>query len=53
MKKVFTGKAQKLNNGHTAVWTDGVMIDCDNEERASFYLKEGKRYKVTVEEVKD
>ena len=47
----FEGTPKKLNNG-MAFWTDGIMISCDNEPNAAFYLKKGKKYKVSIEEVK-
>lgn len=44
----FESKAVKLNNGHTAVWTDGVSFDCDNENHAAYYLNEGKKYRISI-----
>ena len=47
----FTGTAKDLENGHTGLWTDGVMIDCDNERNMAYMFVAGKKYKISIEEV--
>lgn len=48
----FEAEAKDISNGNTAFWTDGVSVDCDYEKHAAFYLKSGKKYRATIEEVK-
>ena len=45
----FEGVAQELNNGHVAVWTDGVAIDSDGERFGAYRFVPGVKYRVIVE----
>ena len=48
----FTSIAHDLKNGHTAVWTDGVSIDCDNDRHMAFGLEAKSTYRVSVTKIK-
>ena len=47
----YTSKAVKLKDGNTAVWTDGVSIQCDHEHFCFYKFKPGRTYKITIEKV--
>ena len=36
-----------------ALWGDGIMTTADNVEPCEIKLEKGKRYRVTIEEIKD
>jgi hypothetical protein len=43
--------ARETSTGEIGVWTDGVGIYSDGGPHSDFKLQEGKRYKITVEEL--
>lgn len=50
----FEAKAKPILDGKAtliACWTDGVSLRSDNEEDSDFKLQEGKKYRITVEEI--
>ena len=47
--KEFECEAVKIKDGNIAVWTDGFMIQSDNERPCLLILEEGKRYKIKIE----
>ena len=47
-----TTKSTALDGKVVAIWTDGIGLSSDNDEFCAYKLQEGKKYKVTVEEIK-
>lgn len=48
----FEATAKKIGNKkELGVWTDGVMLSTDQKWACEFELKEGKKYKITVEQI--
>lgn len=48
----FTGTAKKFGKRkEIGVWTDGVMLSTDQDWACEYKLEEGKKYKITVEEI--
>jgi hypothetical protein len=52
----FTSIALTLKNDEddmqVGVWTDGIGVYSDNDAFCEYKLVAGKRYKVTIEEIK-
>ncbi len=51
MSRSYEAIAIKLKDGNVAVWTDGVSLQADNEHPCFLCLQEGKKYRVTIEEI--
>lgn len=47
----FESEAQKKQDDFTVVGEVGVQLVCGKEEHSPVCLEEGKRYKITIEEV--
>lgn len=47
----FEAIAIKLNDGETGAWTDGIGIFSDNAEYAAYKLKQGKKYRITIQKL--
>jgi hypothetical protein len=44
----FEHTAVDLKDGSTAVWTDGLSLNSDNDRHCHYKLEEGQKYKVVV-----
>jgi len=44
----FEHTAVYLKDGSTAVWTDGLSLNSDNDRHCHYKLEEGQKYKVVV-----
>ncbi len=44
----FEHTAVDLKDGSTAVWTDGLSLNSDNDRHSQYKLEGGQKYKVVV-----
>jgi hypothetical protein len=44
----FEHTAVDLKDGSTAVWTDGLSLNSDNDRHCHYKLEGGQKYKVVV-----
>ena len=46
----FEHTAVDLKDGSTAVWTDGLSLNSDNDRHCQYKLQRGKKYRVVLYE---